>query len=97
MPEELKKYFWDTQFELLDKEKNKRYIISRLYCYGDLKAIKWVTAMNYASVIMDLSYFEDAEQEVLPEKFVEYDWDEIKNFFINFQKEFQEEMNKLVY
>ena len=21
MPEELKKYFWDTQFELLDKEK----------------------------------------------------------------------------
>ena len=42
MPEELKKYFWDTKFEELDKEKNKRYIISRLYCYGDLKAIKWV-------------------------------------------------------
>lgn len=42
MPEELKKYFWDTQFKILDKEKNKRYIISRLYCYGDLKAIKWV-------------------------------------------------------
>lgn len=42
MPEELKKYFWDTQYEKLDKEKNKRYIISRLYCYGDLKAIKWI-------------------------------------------------------
>lgn len=42
MPEELKKYFWDTKFEELDKEKNKRYIISRLYCYGDLKAIRWV-------------------------------------------------------
>lgn len=52
--------------------------------------------INYASVIMGLSYFEDAEQEVLPESFVEYDWDEIKNFFINFQKEFQDEMNKLV-
>lgn len=52
--------------------------------------------INYASVIMGLSYFEDAEQEVLPEIFVEYDWDEIKNFFINFQKEFQDEMNKLV-
>ena len=42
MPTELKKYFWDTQFEKLDLRKNKRYIISRLYCYGDLNAIKWV-------------------------------------------------------
>ena len=42
MPEELKKYFWDTKFEELDKEKNKRYIISRLYCYGDLKDLKWI-------------------------------------------------------
>lgn len=32
----------------------------------------------------------------MQETFVEYDWDEIKNFFINFQKEFQNEMNKLV-
>ena len=42
MPGELKKYFWDTKFEELDIKKNKRYIISRLYCYGDLKAIKWI-------------------------------------------------------
>ena len=45
MPEELKKYFWDTQFEKLDIRKNKRYIISRLYCYGDLKAVKWVKSV----------------------------------------------------
>lgn len=42
MPTELKKYFWDTDFEKLDLQKNKGYIISRLYCYGDLKAIRWV-------------------------------------------------------
>lgn len=42
MPEELKKYFWDVNFVELDLRKNKRYIISRLYCYGDLKAIKWL-------------------------------------------------------
>ena len=42
MPIDLKKYFWDTQFEKLDLRRNKRYIISRLYCYGDLKAIKWI-------------------------------------------------------
>ncbi len=48
MPEEFKKYFWDTKFEELDKEKNKRFIISRLYCYGDLKTIKWIND-NYNS------------------------------------------------
>ena len=42
MPEDFKKYFWDTKFYELDKEKNKRYIISRLYCNGDLKALKWI-------------------------------------------------------
>ena len=48
MPIELKEYFWDTEFEKLDKNKNKRYFISRLYCYGDLKAIKWIKE-NYSS------------------------------------------------
>ncbi len=42
MPEDFKKYFWDTKFYELDKEKNKRYIISRLYCNGDLKALRWI-------------------------------------------------------
>lgn len=42
MPEELKKYFWNTDFEKLNIQKNKSYIKSRLYCYGDLKAIRWV-------------------------------------------------------
>ena len=39
MLEELKKYFLDTKFEELDIRKNKRYIISRLYCYGDLEEV----------------------------------------------------------
>ena len=45
MPEELKKNFGDKKFEKLDIRKNKRYIISRLYCYGDLKAIKWLKSL----------------------------------------------------
>ncbi len=48
MPEEFKKYFWDTKFEKLDKKRNKRYIIARLYCYGDLKAIRWIKE-NYTN------------------------------------------------
>ena len=54
MPIELKKYFWDTEFNKLDKEKNKRYIISRLYCYGDLKEIKWIKE-NYSKE--DMAYY----------------------------------------
>ena len=48
MPEELKKYFWDTEFEKLNMQRNKRYIISRIYCYGDLKALRWIKE-NYSN------------------------------------------------
>ena len=55
MPVEFKKYFWDTKFEELDKKKNKRYIISRLYCYGDLKAIKWIKETYTYEEIKDVA------------------------------------------
>ncbi len=42
MPEEFRKYFWDTEFEKLDIKKNMKYIISRLYCEGNLNCFKWV-------------------------------------------------------
>ena len=51
--------------------------------------------INYANIIMGLSYFEDAEEEILPKTFVEYDWKEIKEFFIDFQKEFISKMEEM--
>lgn len=54
--------------------------------------IKYGKNINYANTIRGLSYFEDAKQEVLSKTFVEYDWNEIKEFFISFQKEFQEKI-----
>ena len=42
MPIELKKYFWDTNFEKLDLKKNMKYIISRLFCEGDIEDIRWL-------------------------------------------------------
>ncbi len=45
--------------------------------------------INYVNIIMGLSYFEDAEDEILPNTFVKYNWGDIKKFFINFQKEVQ--------
>ena len=52
---------------------------------------------NYANIIMGLSYFEDAEQEILPKTFVEYNWEEIKKYFIEFQVKFQEIIEKLIF
>lgn len=46
MPIEFKKYFWDTEYEKLDLKKNMKYIISRLFCEGNLEAIKWIK-QNY--------------------------------------------------
>ena len=53
---------------------------------------KYGTNINFANIIMGLSYFEDAEQEILPKTFVEYNWEEIKKFFINFQTDFYKQL-----
>ena len=56
---------------------------------------KYGTNINYANIIMGLSYFEDAEQEILPKTFVKYNWEEIKKFFINFQTNFYKQLELL--
>lgn len=53
-------------------------------------------SVNYANIIMGLSYFEDAEQEILPETFVEYNWEGIKKYFIDFQRKFQNEIELIL-
>ena len=45
--------------------------------------------VNYLNIIMGLSYFEDAEDEILPDTFVPYNWENIKKFFIEFQRKVQ--------
>ena len=52
--------------------------------------------INYFNTIMGLSYFEDAEQELLPTTYVEYDWNRIKEFFVKFQEEFQKQLEKIL-
>ena len=51
--------------------------------------------INYVNIIMGLSYFEDAEEEILPKTYVEYDWEEIKKFYIKLQPEFEKELENL--
>lgn len=44
-PKFLKKYFWDVDFEKLDIEKYRFYVIRRILNYGDEKAILWMNRL----------------------------------------------------
>lgn len=55
IPKEFKKYFWDTDFDSLDIQKNKKYIISRLYNFGDIKEIKWLKKVYSSEDIREVA------------------------------------------
>lgn len=42
LPLFLKKYFWDVEFEKIDFDNRKTYILKRILEYGDEKAICWM-------------------------------------------------------
>lgn len=42
IPEEFRHCFWDTDFDKLDLQANKNFIISRLYTHGGISGILWV-------------------------------------------------------
>jgi len=46
LPAQLKKYFWDVEFDKLDLSRHKKFILGRLLLFGDLYAIKFVS-QNY--------------------------------------------------
>lgn len=50
--------------------------------------LKYGEHTNLSYIGMGLNYFEEAEQEKLPETYVKYDWNEIKKFFENVQHDF---------
>lgn len=51
---------------------------------------------NYVNIIMGLSYYEDAEQEELPKLYIEYNWEKIKEFFVNKQQDFQRAIENII-
>jgi hypothetical protein len=42
IPEFLKKYFWDVEFNKIDLKKNRVYILKRILEFGDEKAVAWM-------------------------------------------------------
>ena len=42
LPKFLNKYFWDVEFEKIDLQKRKVYVLRRILEYGDEKAVSWM-------------------------------------------------------
>lgn len=42
LPDFLKEYFWEIDFEKLDSEAKPDYVLERLLEYGDVQAVKWM-------------------------------------------------------
>jgi hypothetical protein len=42
LPVFLKKYFWDVDFEKVDLNKSRVYILKRMLEYGDEQAVAWM-------------------------------------------------------
>ena len=61
--------------------------IKRILELLDIKYEK--NKINYIHIIQSLSYFEDAEDEELPEIYVDYNWNDIKEFYVEEQRKIE--------
>ena len=51
LPEFLRKYFWDVDFDKLDMNVYQKYIIARILEYGDKTAINWLRK-NFSNTLI---------------------------------------------
>lgn len=75
-----KKDFFDLFFIL----KNTQITSEKLVQYIRMK---YGENYNFSYMLMGLDYFEDAENEILPEQYVDFDWNQAKKFFVKIKKE----------
>ncbi|WP_241243549.1 DUF6922 domain-containing protein [Caldicellulosiruptor changbaiensis] len=54
IPEKFKKFFWDIEFEDLDIQRHKAFIITRLLNFGDQDCIKWLFSTYSKEEIKDV-------------------------------------------
>jgi len=54
LPEFLRRYFWDVEFENVSIEKNPSFVLKRILDRGDTRAIKWAMTKFTLSDIKDI-------------------------------------------
>jgi hypothetical protein len=53
LPKYLSKYFWDVEFDKIDLQKRRVYILKRILEYGDQQAVIWMWKNFNESEIKD--------------------------------------------
>ena len=56
LPGFLEKYFWEVNFEKIDLEKRRVYVLKRILEYGDEKAVSWMWKNFTESEIKNVLY-----------------------------------------
>lgn len=56
LPKFLKKYFWDIEFQRLEKKAHSHFIIERILEYGDKRAMKWLKSHFEQKEIKNVLY-----------------------------------------
>lgn len=55
LPVNLKRFFWDADFNAISPESNKSYIIARLLELGDDMAVKWLQHFYPVNILKEVA------------------------------------------
>lgn len=67
-------------FDLYNICTKYNYSLKDIFNFLDIKYNQ--DKLNYFHIEKSVIYFEDAEDEILPKTYIEYDWEKIKKFYI---------------
>jgi succinate dehydrogenase flavin-adding protein (antitoxin of CptAB toxin-antitoxin module) len=88
LPEYLKKYFWEIDFNKLDSKKSSYYIIERLLEYGDKEAIQWLTK-NFSKQALENVVYTSKQLSKKSANFWQLIFNLDRNKILCFKKSFQ--------
>jgi len=54
LPDMLRKYFWDCDFETLSMARYAQFISERILNFGDMQSLKWLLAQIDRSFLIEL-------------------------------------------
>ena len=64
LPKFLRKYFWDTEFNKIDVQKRRVYVLKKILEYGNERAVKWMWGnFNKPEIINALSNYRGYSQK----------------------------------
>ncbi len=86
IPQKLQSVLWSTDVRLLDKERDKNYVIHQILSYGRLEDIRWLlqtyTKKNIKNVFTHVPYKDYAAARFYF----------IKNYLLNLKRQLLDEM-----